>query len=289
MKKENILKTIAMMFPFLWKRHLENLSLLVLALSLEMRVGIAALGRALAVKTGIKHAIKRVDRFFSNKHFDDEASRKQHLQNVLGPRKRVLICVDWTKVGKWEVLVAAMVWRGRAIPILWAVPDPWVMYKSRNSFENAFFAWLRSCLPEGARAVLLLDRGFSRMNLPPHLQRLGFEYVIRISGQVHVRSGGFSGPLAQVVSRRGQAGELNDCLVRKSRWVKARVVFLWGAKQKEPWFLVTNLSVSPQLVVSYYHKRFRIEECFRDQKCWRFGLAQSPSPPTRTLRWANIT
>ena len=272
MKKEIIVKTVARLFPQLWKRHKENLALLLLALSLELRVGIAVLGRAFAVKTAIKHAIKRVDRFFSNQHFDDEQARRQHLQNVIGPRQRVLICVDWTNVRQWPVLVAAMVWRGRAIPILWAVQDPAEIYKSRNWFENAFFALLRSSLPAGVKVVLLLDRGFSRMNLAPYLQRLGFEYVTRICGKVHVRSAGFNGPVEKL-ARRGQLADLKDCQVRKSRWVRTRVVAYWGPGQKEPWFLVTNVRVSPQLVLSYYHKRFRIEECFRDQKCWRFGLA----------------
>ena len=43
--------------------------------------------------------------------------------------------------------------------------------------------------------------------------------------------------------------------------------------QKEPWIIVTNITGTKRQVITWYGKRFQIEETFRDQKSHRFGLA----------------
>lgn len=273
MTAKRIVQSVRVLFKGFWRRHLTNLGLMVAALADSGRVGIAAIGRALAVATSPKHAIKRVDHFLSNRRFDDEKAREQHLAQVIGPRKRVLIAVDWTKIREWSVLVAGVIQRGRAVPVLWSVIDPMAVYKSFNSFENGFFTWLAKSLPPGVRAVLLLDRGFDRVEITKHLRRCRLSFVIRVGGNVHVHHQQYRGPIHGLLARRGELKDLPDAVLRPSRPVRVRVVAKWDAEQKEPWLLMTDLEQSPNLIVAYYAKRFRIEETFRDQKDWRFGLA----------------
>ena len=168
---------------------------------------------------------------------------------IVGTRRRVLIAIDWTKLRRWPVLVAGIVHRGRAIPVLWSVADPAKLYKSQNAFEHVFFAWLRASLPPNVEAVVLLDRGFKRVDIVAHLK--GLRFVIRTGGNVHVRS-------------------------------------------KEPWILMTDLTDPALRIFALYALRFRIEESFRDQKDWRYGLqaghtlVRSPARLERMLLIASI-
>jgi hypothetical protein len=156
-----ILRSVRGICKGTWKRHLVNLALLVHAAFECRRLGIASLGRAMQSRTTPKHAIKRVDRFLGNERFDHREAQEELLRAVIGPRETVFIAVDWTKIRKWPALVAGVVKRGRAVPVLWSVMDEKALHKSFNAFENGFFAWLAKALPKGVRAIVLLDRGSS--------------------------------------------------------------------------------------------------------------------------------
>jgi hypothetical protein len=269
MTANQILQSIDSLFNHAWKRHRVTLALIVVSVFRGHWLSITKMGRELPVETVPKHAIKRVDRWLGNRRFDDKKAREKFLRVVIGPRPQVLIAIDWTKLRRWPVLVAGVVHRGRAIPVLWSVADPDKLYKSQNAFEHGFFTWLRATLPPGVRAVVLLDRGFKRVDIISHLQ--GLDFVIRTGGNVHVRSDEFSGRMDELIWRRGQKRDLMAVL-RPSRPVRVRLVGVWAAGTKEPWLLMTNLEVAASEVVSLYAKRFRIEEVFRDQKDWRYGL-----------------
>lgn len=166
MTAKQIVQSVRILSKGFWRRHRTNLGLMVAAVANTGRVGVAAIGRALAVPTSPKYAIKRVDHFLSNRRFDDEKAREQHLAHVIGPRKRVLIAVDWTKIRSWSVLVAGVIQRGRAVPVLWSVMDPKVAYKSFNSLVMSIYHFLAMLVGGHARRTGL-DRLF-RANTVRH-------------------------------------------------------------------------------------------------------------------------
>lgn len=270
MTAHQMLQLVNAIFKDSWKRHRLTLALLVLGVFKAKRLSLTCIGRELSVDTVPKHAIKRVDRWLGNRRFDDKRAREQLLRLVVGPRPKVLIAVDWTKLRRWPVLVAGIIHRGRAVPVLWSVADPRKLYKSQNAFEHGFFVWLRAALPDGVEATLLLDRGFKRVDLMPRLK--GFSFVIPTGGNVHVYSQQYNGPMEEMLWRRGMRRDIRDAMLRPSRPVHARIVAVWEAGPHEPWYLQTNLEISANRVVALYAKRFRIEESFRDQKDWRYGL-----------------
>ncbi len=284
MTADQILRSIQAICKSTWKRHVVNLALLVHAAFECKRLGIAALGRAMRCATSPKHAIKRADRFFGNERFDHWAAQEQLLRAVIGPRKTVFIPVDWTKVREWPALVAGVVKRGRAVPVAWAVLGNRALYKSQNAFENGFFAWLAQALPEGVRAIILLDRGFKRVSLVKHLRRCGLSFVIRTGGNVRVRHPSFTGRMDELVQRRGDVVDLPDASLHSERPTRVRVVGLWERGQKEPWLLMTDLEDDVATVATAYGRRFRIEETFRDEKDTRFGMALGQLKMTKADR-----
>jgi hypothetical protein len=156
--------------------------------------------------------------------------------------------------------------------VLWSVADPAKLYKSQNAFEHGFLTWLKSSLPDGVQATVLLDRGFKRVELIGQLRRLRLAFVIRTGGNVHVRHPRYCGRMDQLIGRRGQRKDLPEAVLRPSRPVQVRVVGVWEKGFKEPWLLMTNLEAEVDHIVWLYSKRFQIEEAFRDQKDWRLGL-----------------
>jgi hypothetical protein len=270
MTAKHIVQSIEVIFKDAWKWHRLTLGLMVVSVFESERLTITEMGRALYTDTVPKHAIKRVDRWLGNRRFDDKKAREQLLRVVIGPRPKVRIAIDWTKLRRWPVLVAGVVQRGRSVPVLWAVADPEKLYKSQNAFEHGFFAWLKATLPKGVEAILVLDRGFKRVDIVSHLK--GFEFVIRTGGNVHVRSSDYCGRMDGLICRRGVERDIANAVLRPSRPVTVRVVGMWEKRSKEPWLLMTNMLVPARQIVALYAKRFQIEEMFRDQKDWRFGL-----------------
>jgi hypothetical protein len=272
MAASHIVQSCCSIFKGFWKRHQLNVGLMVGAVMSAKRVGVACLGRELPGATAPKHSIKRVDRFLSNQRFDHFEAQKALLRQVVGPRERVLIAIDWTKIREWPVLVAAVVHKGRAIPVLWSVLDPRKAYKSMNAFENGFFTLLADFLPEGTKATVLLDRGFKRVELMPHLRRLGLDFVIRTGGNVHVRHARYSGRMDGLLHQPGTACDFVGAILRPSRPVETRIVGVHQPQAKEPWLLATSLPDPAAHIAKLYSRRFRIEESFRDEKDVRFGL-----------------
>lgn len=256
-------------FKGMRRSQAKTLAALVSGLMKSHRVGVAAIGRSLG---GVpKHGIKRVDRFLSNPRIDLEAAHRALAEEVIGPRQRVLVAVDWTRLRAQWVLVAGVVLGGRAVPILWAACREGQFRTSQNAFEGAFFLLLKTILPPGVQAVVLADRGFHRVELLRRLQELSLEYIIRQPGKLWVRGAGYEGLLEDLPLERGRLKDLGACRLRRSRSVAGRLVVLWGRRQREPWHLSTNCAEPAAWVAGAYGKRFTLEETFRDKKSTRFG------------------
>lgn len=165
-----------------------------------------------------------------------------------------------------------MVYKGRSIPLFWAVMQPTLPNKNVNAFEYGFLTLLSQLLPKGAKAILLFDRGFHRVELCRFLERLGFHYVIRSGGTTWTSHPRYEGYMGNCTRRKGKIIDLPRALLRKERPIISRVVDVWATNQKEAWILVTNLDDNAATVIRWYGRRFQIEEMFRDQKSHRFGL-----------------
>lgn len=269
----SIVRSISSMFNGFWMRHRRNLGLAVAGALEARRIGVGVIGRHMPVSVCPKHAIKRLDRFLSNPRFDDDEAQATLLRTLIGPRKRVLIAVDWTMMRRWQVLVAGVIQRGRCVPALWAINDLARLHKSQNAFENGFFTRLAACLPEGTEAVVIMDRGFRRVSLVKHLESIGLSYVIRTSGGIEVRHRRYHGPLDEMPIRRNRFMDMHDTELTLKQPTTVRLVSIWKPRQVEPWHLMTNIADRPAVVASIYAKRFHIEETFRDEKDHRFGMS----------------
>jgi hypothetical protein len=107
---------------------------------------------------------------------------------LLPPRQSVVVALDTTRLGPWEVWLAGIVVAGRTLPIGWAViPYPWPKGRFRST-TLALLQRLQAAFPSGVRWTLVADRGFPSALLFAHLRHggTGFSVRLRLSDWVMV-------------------------------------------------------------------------------------------------------
>lgn len=272
MSAKRIVLVVGRIFQGLHAKNQQTLAVLMAALLVAGRAGVASLGRAIQSRTAFKHSIKRVDRFLGNDNIVVCDWCKAMFSAVVGPRKSIRLAIDWTKIGPWPVLVASVVVKRRGIPIYWATCDFRKLQRSQNAFENSFLVVLRDIIPRDIDAILLFDRGFRRVSLVRHIKKLGFHFVIRSCSDVHVMTAaGDRIALRGLKLSSGIVKDFGHVMATTDKPEDVRLVAVFDRDQKEPWLLFSDLDLPARDIVALYGRRFTIEEFFRDSKNSRFG------------------
>jgi hypothetical protein len=92
----------------------------------------------------------------------------------------VVVALDTTRLGPWEVWLAGIVVAGRTLPIGWAViPYPWPKGRFRLT-TLALIQQLQRAFPAGVRWTLVADRGFPSAALFAQLRQGGTDFSVRL-------------------------------------------------------------------------------------------------------------
>lgn len=200
---------------------------------------------------------------------------KVFISESLTTTSRVYVAIDRTTWGNINLLVASIVWKGRAIPLYWQHLET-----LGNSHHTKQISFLSEALPILAhhKVVVLGDREFCSVELARWLGRQGHYFCLRqkkstyvlIEEQLWLK-------LAQMGLAPGMKCFYNDVTITKSKGVgQMCIAGKWkrryrGFAPEEPWFLLTNLNTLDEAVYAY-QKRFDIEEMFRDFKLGGYRL-----------------
>ena len=154
-------------------------------------LAVSLVGQALAQARGIlpKSGIKQVDRLLSNAGVVPWDLFAAWVREVVGERREIVVAMDWTDfdADNQSTLALHLVTNhGRATPLIWLTVDKDELKNQRNDFEDACLSRLKELLPEGVAVTILADRGFGDVKLFKFLEGLGFGYVIRFRGNIHV-------------------------------------------------------------------------------------------------------
>jgi hypothetical protein len=113
------------------------------------------------------------------------------------------VIIDWTRLGRDQVLTAFIRLAGRAVPVWpWAVAK-WPFKVSQNATEEQFVQSLRRWIRKAWEVVLVADRGFRRTAFLGFRQGLGFCDVIRLKAEVWIESREYGGKRARLSPRGG--------------------------------------------------------------------------------------
>jgi hypothetical protein len=263
-------------------KRIESLAGATLGVMQGASLAVAIIGQALAQAKGLvtKHAIKQVDRLLSNNGIDVWDSFARWVPHQIGERRDILVAMDWTDFDPDDqaVLVLSLVTgHGRAAPLLWLSVWKDELTNQRNDFEDACLRRLAELVPSGCRVTILADRGFGDQKLFAFLAELGFRYVIRFRGNIHVTdTDGQTKPAAEWVGKGGRARKLLDARVTAKGQQVGAVVCVHAKDMKEPWCLATSeRDATAATLINHYAKRWTIEPQFRDTKDLRFGMGLS--------------
>jgi hypothetical protein len=167
----------------------------VLCLLLAQRATPAALARALpAEQSGSGRArLTRVQRWRAGPPLDQAVVSPALIRQalaLLGPGHPVVVAVDTTRLGGWEVWLAGVVVAGRTLPIGWAViPYPWPKGRFRAT-TLALIQRLQAAFPPGVGWRLVADRGFPSAALFGQLRQGSTAFSVRLRLSDWVTVGG---------------------------------------------------------------------------------------------------
>ena len=157
----------------------------VLCLLVAQRVTAAALARALpANQAGSgRSCLRRVRRWWRGPTLDQAMISPALIRlalTLLAAEQPVVVALDTTRLGPWEVWLAGLVVAGRTLPIGWAViPYPWPKGRFRAT-TLALVQQLQPAFPAGARWTLVADRGFPSAVLFAQLRQGGTDFSVRL-------------------------------------------------------------------------------------------------------------
>jgi hypothetical protein len=275
-------------------KRIDSLAGATLGVMTAASLAVAMIGHALAQARGLvtKHAVKQVDRLLSNDGIDVWDSFARWVPHQIGGRRDILVTMDWTAFDHDDqatLVLSLVTGHGRAAPLLWLSVWKDELKKQRNDFEDACLRRLADLVPSGCRVTILADRGFGDQKLVAFLDMLGFGYVIRFRGNIHVTAAdGQSKPAAEWVGKGGRARTLRDARVTAKGQPVGAVVCVHAKGMKEPWCLVSSARDTPAaMLVRHYAERWTIEPQFRDTKDLQFGMGLSATrigEPTRRDR-----
>lgn len=186
---------------------------------------------------------------------------------------QIRLILDGTKVGaSHQLLIVALAFRHRAVPITWT----WVKHVRGHSsarHQLALLAYVQGLLPEAVPVLVVGDSEFGAIEVLRQLDNWGWGYVLRQKGKNHFQTlpDGPWRSLGTVLERAGQHRWLGACRLTAQYAYPVNLLAEWRRGEDEPWLLATNLPTRA-LTLRAYRRRAWIEEMFGDLKDNGFDL-----------------
>lgn len=262
-------------FPDLRKTQVVNLSLGILGI-VKSRSGLMSeIVRAVPGSKQHKHRLKRFWRFLSNPKVKTGGLQLlwcRWVINTFVPGRYLIVALDWTELpGNIQLLMAAVPFAGRAIPLLWVNTTYRAFKDSQNRIEERLITTLTKIIPQEKQIILVADRGFGRADLVNFLINLNILFCLRVKADVIIEtSKGRKINLRKLKIKVSQVKWFDSISYRADGCVKMVNLAITLAQPKpgekeDPWILVTNLRKATT-AISNYKLRFDIEEWFKDLK-----------------------
>jgi hypothetical protein len=176
-----------------------------------------------------------------------------------------------------RVLVAALWYRGRAIPLAWLLwPAQQPHAQSYWDDCQALLWQVASLLPAPVHLTVVADRAFGCPGFTDLVVAQGWQYLVRVQGQTRLRhADGSEQPIHSLLSRAGERWCGRGAAFKKQGWRTVSVVAYWRQPCPQPLLLVSSLPACWDLV-RQYRLRAAIEALFRDWKTsgWQWEASQ---------------
>jgi hypothetical protein len=268
--------------------HGQPLRTLVMMVSAFLAVRgpwLSEMGRTLAHLPGtLAGKVKRMSRFLCESRFDVLDAFLGVAEGILEtvahvtPKRVILVSLDWTDLGEYMGLWMSLPYQGRALPLACLVLEKAKALGSMTAVEEEMLSRFLVRFPSELRArlVVLADRGFAKRELWDVIERLGAHWAVRLPRDYQISVGGEWRELRELGLRLGETRTLRgvDAMKGNPRKVNLALRRLPLGEAQDPdddaWYIATDVEDIPA-VLTWYSRRFQIEEMFRDLKS-RLGM-----------------
>ena len=289
--KDKMDELIEQHLPPLRKTRRQNLACLTAGLYRAEHVHLSAVADEIPGSAKQSSKTRRLRRFLANEDVDPDRwylpVAKQLLRQAAesGPVRLLVDTLELT--GDRRLLVAALAYRRRALPIWWDVDRKDGVTSAEK--QEAFLEELADLVPSAADTVLIGDGEFHSVDLLRAAEENGWSYCVRLHADTCLRD------------RKTDTAETGTAQTGTQTWKECRaldpeegsrrslqgvsitkdhdfgpvnVVYRWAEGEEEPWRLATNLPGGFK-VVRLYRRRMWIEELFGDWQEGTFHLHQT--------------
>jgi hypothetical protein len=196
-----------------------------------------------------------------------EPFAREVLERAADTGEALGLILDQTKVSdRHQVLMLALRWGERALPLAWRVEetDGAIGFDTQKALLEAVVPWL----PAPARVRLLGDRFYGTADLIGWCQERGWDYRLRLKGNLVVFDGSGKTTTGQCAKDRVHYLEDVELTGRRAR---THIGIIQDPGHAEPWIIA--MSEKPgYLRTLEYSTRWGIEPMFSDFKSRGFGI-----------------
>ena len=230
--------------PWQRKTQRENLALLVATMLSERSANLMSLAAALPRQPDrIDMRYQWIVRVLANPLIECDAVMLAFAREVLaraqaeaGPGERVDLILDQSRASeRHQILMLALRWGERALPLAWRVEETEgaIGFGVQKGLLDTVVAWL----PEEARVRLLGDRFYGTPALIAHCQVLGWDYRLRLKGNLRVW---LDGADAGSVEKLARDTPYLTGVELTARRVRTNVGLIQDPGHEEPWIVAMS-------------------------------------------------
>ena len=255
---------------------------IVLCMLVAQRVTAAALARALPADQASRGRARlpRGRRGWTGPPLEQTVVSPQLIRAalmLLPPGQPVVVALDTTRLGPWEIWLAGIAVGGRTVPIGWAViPYPWPKGRFRTT-TVALLQRLQGAFPASVSWSVVADRGFPSALLFACLRQAGTAFSVRLRLNAWVTVAG----VYAMVADHLEAGRLV---------VGQRTAAVMGCGRRDQPLVPGWIAVSAAVVVPPKHKqnpgtereRLKRATAHAKQRARKYG--RHTTPPSATAR-----
>lgn len=208
------------------------------------------------------------------------------------PSQPIYLIVDESgHTDQVRLLMAALWYRGRAIPLAW-VQRPFALPADVRYWDvvRQLLDRVKLLLPATRQVIVIADRAFGNPAFTDLVTASGWDWVVRVQGQTRfLDCRGVQRPLRDFVPTPGRRWRGRGRVFRKSGWRTARVVAFWDVHHREPLLVASSRPLSWELL-QIYGLRGAIECLFRDWKSggWQWEESHVCDPAHRERLWLGM-
>jgi len=185
------------------------------------------------------------------------------------------VALDTTVLGPFVLIRAALVYRGRAIPLAWKAMRHASAMVSFDAYRPVL-EQVRALLPALSSITVLADRGFLHEQFIRYAQQHHWHYRIRMPGNTLVQRPHHAvRAVEQLRPAPGHAHFYHNVTIFGTALGPVHLVVAQPADAPDdPWYIASD-ELTSQQTLAEYGRRFDIEETFLDDKSGGFQVQTS--------------